>query len=623
MSIYSSNIRSNNIVQLENRVSYNSSKIQDLIDVFSDQTIISYDQTTKQNVSISFDNERYRFEIQKPENQVFMYQVWKKNNEELNLDRKYKNISLRDWISLFKSNSDFTPTTLIEINNIFYPSIMVGAAIENDSCIFYFDITKIESENNIQNILPKNGSYSNVRFDIDSVESPIQNLINLMLAPILESLNIQTASFPIEIPDINKPVSEDGGIFVVDVSASNFSIIINNINNLQLNFKRYYGQKYLEFTTTLSCNANIGSLNFTGIRCLLDSYEDVNFTNVKVPFNLDVNFKFDRNDISKSVISLSIPNSDINFDQSMTNFWNDYWQYRINVATGLEAASITSAALSLGLAAGSAVYFASLIAALTLVKNEFPGTLNSQANFKNVINGKLNDITPLITSYLSSSESINLYNKYKYLIDIIFQSNLSQWDFGPILCVDTSYIYMNGGYDIHGCDNIASQNYAFVTTDTPFSGTNFPSNQIYIVKTSDYSSCYAINMQNTMFELFSYIPRINISGYEPASVLLKTDDPDGTLELSKPIIYGFYQNIQILNYLSLSPSSVFLGNPRSYMNGKITKNGGFYAGFQVSYNSSLNDQNITTYINPPLIRNYIYIDTKNIKEIETNTIFTL
>jgi hypothetical protein len=49
----------------------------------------SYDQITKQSVSISFVEGKYRFEIQKLENDVYMYQTWNKNNTELNSDSKY------------------------------------------------------------------------------------------------------------------------------------------------------------------------------------------------------------------------------------------------------------------------------------------------------------------------------------------------------------------------------------------------------------------------------------------------------------------------------------------------------------------------------------------------------
>ena len=182
MSIVSSNIISNNIVNMQNNLYGQSTKIQKLIDIYSSQNISSYDQVTKQNVTISFDQvtQRYRFEIQKniqgKENDMLMYQVWKKNNADLNSNRKYKYISLKDWVNIFKTQKNFTPTTLIEIDGIFYPTVMVDASIENTNCVFYFDVREIRDVRDVREIrdplgLPKSGSYNDVRFDIDSIWS--------------------------------------------------------------------------------------------------------------------------------------------------------------------------------------------------------------------------------------------------------------------------------------------------------------------------------------------------------------------------------------------------------------------------------------------------------------------
>ena len=181
MSIIANNVISPNIITLENTVSKQSNQIQQLIDLYSNYSnnIKSYDQTTKQNVTVSFDqsSKRYRFEIQKnpqfnQENDVFMYQVWEKNNDNLNSNRDYMYVSLRDWISEFKGKLTYTPTTLIEINNVFYPTVMVSADIEQDNCVFYFDSSTITApQGTILQTLPQAGSYNNVRFDIDSLDN--------------------------------------------------------------------------------------------------------------------------------------------------------------------------------------------------------------------------------------------------------------------------------------------------------------------------------------------------------------------------------------------------------------------------------------------------------------------
>ena len=595
MSITVNNIISPNIIRLQNIVTSQSYQLQQLIDLYSDKNKRSYDQTTKQNVIISFNQstQRYRFEIEDQENDVFMYQIWKKDNSTLNSDRKYVYISLKSWINEFKAQLNFTPTTLIEINNIFYPTVMVDAVIEQNKCVFYFDSRSIKGSNVL--LLPKNGRYNNVRFDIDSVENNMQNLIDLMITPIIKSLNIQTESIPVTIPTISKSVNQSGGLFVMNVSVSDFSVFINNIQNLKINFQRYYGTRYLGFTITLSCYINIGSLNFTGIRCLAESYEDANFTNVKIPFDLNVYLKFDRADISKSTVTLSLPqDSIIVFDQSMTNFWNDYWGYRINVARDASIAADAVAAASLGIATAAAVYYNALWYALGQVNDQFMGTLNSEANFKTQVSSQLVKIEPLINSYLNSPTVLNLYNNYKYLIDIVFQPNISQWNMSDVVN--------------------ENQNYIYTITDTPFQGTNFPPNQVYIVKSSDFSSCYAVNMERSVLNEYPFNRQtINISGYEPAAVLLKTSDEYGTIVLANTFNYGFYVDSSLYVIINSSSEYVRRGNFIDYWEGTVTKNEGVYIEFEITYTTQNNN------VINPIIHKYKFIDTRTLIEIDTNT----
>ena len=176
MSLSASNIISPNLIALENTVSNQSSQIQKLIDVFQDKNNREYDYVTKQDVSVSFIGDRYCFLVQKPENDVFMYQTWKKNNSEMNKKRKFLSKTLKYWINWFNTKTNYTPTTLIEINNNFYPSVLVEAKIENDNCFLYFDSSQIK-ENQMQIAL---GTYESVRFDIDytTILPAIQNLVS-------------------------------------------------------------------------------------------------------------------------------------------------------------------------------------------------------------------------------------------------------------------------------------------------------------------------------------------------------------------------------------------------------------------------------------------------------------
>lgn len=178
MSVFSNNVISPNISSLERIVGQQSSQIEQLINIYSSNNKREFDQVTKQKVNISYDEtkKRYRFEIQKPENDIFLYQVWKKNNEQMNSDRVYYYEKLRNWIESFKiylQKDNYTPTTLIEINNIHYPTVLVDAGIEIrndvDYCVFYFENKSIIT--NVITDMPKSGLFDNVRFDIDDYAS--------------------------------------------------------------------------------------------------------------------------------------------------------------------------------------------------------------------------------------------------------------------------------------------------------------------------------------------------------------------------------------------------------------------------------------------------------------------
>jgi len=196
MSIVANNISSKNIDLLENISNLQSYQIKKLKDIFSEQNERGYDQTTKQDVSISFVGGKYRFEIKKPENDMYMYQVWKKNNIDLNSDRRYKYVSLRKWINMFniaKKSENFTPTTLIELDNNFYPTVMADAKIEGDNCVFYFDSSLIVNTSDISlRQLPQNGSYNNIRFDIDDITNYIQYFENNKSVNMYVSLTTST-----------------------------------------------------------------------------------------------------------------------------------------------------------------------------------------------------------------------------------------------------------------------------------------------------------------------------------------------------------------------------------------------------------------------------------------------
>ena len=107
------------------------------------------------------------------------YQVWSSTNaNNINGDRSVFLLHAKDWVEQFKivnSNSDvsksFTPTTVIEIDNEKYVTIITNAEFKNKKVIFHMstDDVKFNSKKmKKMNKLPK-GEFLNVRFDIDDI----------------------------------------------------------------------------------------------------------------------------------------------------------------------------------------------------------------------------------------------------------------------------------------------------------------------------------------------------------------------------------------------------------------------------------------------------------------------
>jgi len=106
------------------------------------------------------------------------YQVWSNTNtNNINGDRSVFLLRAKDWVEQFKivnsNNSNnsirFTPTTVIEIDNKKYVTVIMNAEFKNKKVIFHMstDDVKFNSKKmEKMNKLPK-GEFFNVRFDID------------------------------------------------------------------------------------------------------------------------------------------------------------------------------------------------------------------------------------------------------------------------------------------------------------------------------------------------------------------------------------------------------------------------------------------------------------------------
>ena len=105
------------------------------------------------------------------------YQVWSNTNantNNINGDRSVFLLRAKDWVEQFKivnSNNSirFTPTTVIEIDNKKYVTVITNAEFKNKKVIFHMSTDDVKFNNKKMekmNKLPK-GEFLNVRFDID------------------------------------------------------------------------------------------------------------------------------------------------------------------------------------------------------------------------------------------------------------------------------------------------------------------------------------------------------------------------------------------------------------------------------------------------------------------------
>ena len=104
------------------------------------------------------------------------YQVWSNTNaNNINGDRSVFLLHAKDWVEQFKivnsnnSIQSFTPTTVVEIDNKKYVTVITNAEFKNKKVIFHMstDDVKFNSKKiKKMNKLPK-GEFYNVRFDID------------------------------------------------------------------------------------------------------------------------------------------------------------------------------------------------------------------------------------------------------------------------------------------------------------------------------------------------------------------------------------------------------------------------------------------------------------------------
>ena len=145
------------------------------------QTIPSFDQIVKGNVSIKkLSKHKYKITFSKI-GKFLLYQVWDKDSPALNKKRSVFYVSAKEWVNTFKKYNEkveigkplFTPTTIMETeDDRVYAFVIHNADLNShDQVVFTVSTNEISLQNNTSKKLIQLplGKSNNVRFDIDDL----------------------------------------------------------------------------------------------------------------------------------------------------------------------------------------------------------------------------------------------------------------------------------------------------------------------------------------------------------------------------------------------------------------------------------------------------------------------
>ena len=144
--------------------------------------VASFDQIVKGNVSIKkVCKDKYRITFSKI-GKFLLYQVWDKDNVNLNKKRAVFYLSAKNWVKAFKEDNEnleigkplFRPTTIMETEDDGVYAFVIHKADLNshDQVVFTVSTNEISLQNNTSKKLTRlpEGKCNNVRFDIDEKE---------------------------------------------------------------------------------------------------------------------------------------------------------------------------------------------------------------------------------------------------------------------------------------------------------------------------------------------------------------------------------------------------------------------------------------------------------------------
>ena len=144
-----------------------------------------FDQIVKGNVTIKkISKHKYRITFRKI-GKFLIYQVWDKDNQNLNNKRQVSYVSAKTWVNnfievnkLLKNSQLFTPTTVMETEDDDKKVFVIHKAYLNKYGHVVFAISTKEINTSSTKIIKiPCGKFNNVRFDIDAPPRNWQNIL--------------------------------------------------------------------------------------------------------------------------------------------------------------------------------------------------------------------------------------------------------------------------------------------------------------------------------------------------------------------------------------------------------------------------------------------------------------
>lgn len=344
---------------------------------------------------------------------------------------------------------------------------------------------------NILNVLNKS---QNKKEMYTNDQDPIQVVANMIFQYFDKYINADNInSYLSKFNTIPITVKTDKLTFKMDTNVGDISVLFNNIDK-NIEFLERYQTDYLLFTTDAILTLVLGYCNFTGISLLEIPLNDMKFSNVSIPFSLNIKFLLNVKDYNKSYVILNLDNTNISIPSSMKDTFNKWFDTEMNKAL-------------------IPIYGLLFGPALLYVQSKFYDEVNRQFDLGNRIKDQLSGIKDKINNIIQTNKTfLTLCKQYESIIDIITQIDKNSWDFNKIV----------------NDKGISTKKYLIITIDPSvgfWSGTYFSGNQLFIVKT-DWSTAYAIDMNNPNLNNFlkDHFPPIMYNQKNRPSYFLGTVD---------------------------------------------------------------------------------------------------